>query len=283
VPATACRLAYDPGCATSSARSATRVCSITSEFHAPRPSVGFGAARGPSPLPSQTPRGNPGFSPERVLASRRDGHQVARRNAHLPARGHRQFQPAILAWKLALHLEPNTTCQLLAEAGKHLPAGSDASSVVADSGVENVNQEVNAWFDAGPLRRVLAQVEVSFSNSLIEAWWRSLKHGWLYLHQPDTLAALEKLIGFYVEQHNSVVPHAAFAGQTPDEMYFGRGDHVPGEVAACHAHARAARLKSDRGLSCGVCRPSVHDTPGLPDPPGSSGVLQMRDEMSGMS
>jgi hypothetical protein len=64
-----------------------------------------------------------------------------------------------------LHLEPNTTCQLLAEAAKHLPAGSDATTVVADSGVENVNQEVNAWFEVGPLHRVLAQVEVSFSNS----------------------------------------------------------------------------------------------------------------------
>jgi putative transposase len=80
------------------------------------------------------------------------------------------FSRRILAWKLMLHLEPNTTCQLLAEAAKHLPAGSDATSVVADSGVENVNEEVNAWFDVGPLRRVLAQVEVSFSNSMIEAW-----------------------------------------------------------------------------------------------------------------
>jgi putative transposase len=80
------------------------------------------------------------------------------------------FSRRILAWKLMLHLEPNTTCQLLAEAGKHLPAASDATSVVADSGVENVNEEVNALFGSGPLRRVLAQVEVSFSNSLIEAW-----------------------------------------------------------------------------------------------------------------
>jgi putative transposase len=137
------------------------------------------------------------------------------------------FSRRILARKLALHLEPNTTCQLLAEAGKHLPAGSDATSVVADSGIENVNEKVNALFEVGPLRRVLAQVEVSLSNSMIEAWWRSLKHGWLYLHQLDTFAALEKVIAFHVEQHNTLVPHAAFAGQTPDEMYFGRGDHLP--------------------------------------------------------
>jgi putative transposase len=111
----------------------------------------------------------------------------------------------------------------------------------------------------------------------------SLKHGWLYLHQLDTFAALEKLIAFYVEQHNNVVPHAAFAGQTPDEMYFGRGDHVPGELPAGHARARAARLKSNRELSCGACRPPVHDPLGCPDPSAISSVLQMREAIPGMS
>jgi putative transposase len=160
---------------------------------------------------------------------------------------------------------------------------SDTTSVVADSGVENVNQEVNTLFGSGPLRRVLAQIEVSFSNSMIEAWWRSLKHGWLHLDLLDTFAALEKLIAFYAEQHNSMVPHAAFAGQTPDEMYFGRGDRVPGELAAGHARARAARLKSNRELACEACRSPVHDPPGLPDPSANSRVLQIREGMSGMS
>jgi putative transposase len=130
---------------------------------------------------------------------------------------------------------------------------------------------------------VLAQVEVSFSNSMIEAWWRSLKHGWLYLHQIDTLATLEKLVAFYVEQHNNVVPHAAFAGQTPDEMYFGRGNHVPGELAAGHARARAARLESNRQLSCGACRPPVQDPSRLPDPSANLRMLPMRDGISGRS
>jgi hypothetical protein len=43
-----------------------------------------------------------------------------------------------------------------------------------------------------------------------------------------TFVALEKLIAFYVEQNSTVVPHAAFAGQTPDEMYFGRGPDPAG-------------------------------------------------------
>jgi putative transposase len=48
--------------------------------------------------------------------------------------------------------------------------------VVGDSGVENVNGAVDALLGLGRLRRVLAQVEVDFSNSMIEAFWRSMKH-----------------------------------------------------------------------------------------------------------
>ena len=39
-----------------------------------------------------------------------------------------------------------------------------------DSGSENVNGDVDQVFDVGPIRRVLAQVDVSYSNSMIEAW-----------------------------------------------------------------------------------------------------------------
>ena len=86
-----------------------------------------------------------------------------------------------------------------------------------------------------------------------------------------------------MDQHNGVVPHAAFAGQTPDEMYFGRGDHVPGELVAGRACARPARLKSNRELPCEACRPPVEDPLGRPDPSAIPGVLQMREEISGMS
>jgi hypothetical protein len=61
---------------------------------------------------------------------------------------------------------------------------------------------------------VLAQVEIDFSNSMIEAFWRSIKHNWLFLNQLDTPAAVERLVAFYVTEHNSIMPHAAFNGQT---------------------------------------------------------------------
>jgi hypothetical protein len=45
---------------------------------------------------------------------------------------------------------------------------------LADAGVENVNAQVDELITTGVLRRVLAFTELRFSNSMIEAWWRSL-------------------------------------------------------------------------------------------------------------
>jgi hypothetical protein len=44
---------------------------------------------------------------------------------------------------------------------------------VSDAGVENVNAQVDALIETGVLRRQLAFTELKFSNSMIEAWWRS--------------------------------------------------------------------------------------------------------------
>ena len=164
------------------------------------------------------------------------------------------FSRRILAWRLAASLAPGTTCQVLTDAADQLPELDGPATLYADSGIENVNGQVDDLLDLGKLRRVLAQVEVSFSNSMIEAWWRSLKYNWIYITQLDSFAALERLISFYVGEHNTKMPHAAFHGQTPDEVYFGRGDAVPDQLADARRLARQARLETNRNLSCEACR-----------------------------
>jgi hypothetical protein len=75
---------------------------------------------------------------------------------------------------------------------------------LADAGVENVNAQVDELITAGVLRRVLAFTELKFSNSMIEAWWRSLKHHWLFLHPLDSVTTVRRLVAFYVQEHNMV-------------------------------------------------------------------------------
>jgi len=89
------------------------------------------------------------------------------------------YSRRILSWTLEERLGSGGTCRILREAAVQLSHCSRETIVVADSGSENVNGAVEEMFDGKEFTRVLAQVEVTFSNSMIEAFWRSLKHGWL--------------------------------------------------------------------------------------------------------
>ena len=77
---------------------------------------------------------------------------------------------------------------------------SDKPTVIVDGGVENFNSAVDQVVASRLLKRVLAQTEIQFSNSLIESWWRILKHQWLYLNTLDSVATVRKLVAFYVER-----------------------------------------------------------------------------------
>ena len=71
--------------------------------------------------------------------------------------------------------------------------------LLVDGGVENFNSTVEKVVESGLLKRVLAQTEFTLSNSLIESWWRVLKHQWLYLNTLNTVATVRKLVVFYID------------------------------------------------------------------------------------
>ena len=81
----------------------------------------------------------------------------------------------------------------------------------------------------------------------------------LFLHALDRVATVRRLVAFYVDEHNRVLPHSAFCGQTPDEMYFGTGGAIPLELATRADAARRARLQANRSVSCETC-PSLKAT-----------------------
>ena len=122
-----------------------------------------------------------------------------------------------------------------------------------DSGIENLNSIVDPLFIESQLRRVLAQIDVTFSNSLIEAWWSRLKHQWLYLHQLDNITTVRRLVKFYVQQHNGVMPHSAFRGETPDEVYFEKASVVVDALTEQRALARSRRVAINQAAACPEC------------------------------
>jgi transposase InsO family protein len=87
------------------------------------------------------------------------------------------FSRRILAWRVADTFAPVNSVAVLLEASRGATRSSSAPVVLADAGVENVNAQVDELIDTGVLRRLLAFTELKFSNSMIEAWCRSLKIG----------------------------------------------------------------------------------------------------------
>ena len=166
------------------------------------------------------------------------------------------FSRRILAWKVAPTFDPDSTAELLLTASVEVV--DETPTLFADGGVENFNSAVDKLIESGLLTRLLAMTDIMFSNSLIESWFRSVKHQWLFLNTLDTVTAVEKLVSFYIAEHNRVLPHSAFKGQTPDEMYFGTGDAIPEELDAAKEAARAERLEVNRSRTCPVCDPLLN-------------------------
>ena len=162
------------------------------------------------------------------------------------------YSRRILAWQVAGTFDPTITAELLLTASKH--GVDEKPKLLADGGVENFNKAVDDLVEGGLLKRVLAQTDITFSNSMIESWWRVLKHQWLYLNTLDTISAIENLVAFYVQEHNSRLPHSAFRGQTLDEMYFKTGDGIPEKLEAARQEARQARAEANRKQECGACQ-----------------------------
>ena len=167
------------------------------------------------------------------------------------------FSRRILAWRVADTFAPVNSVAVLVEASRG--ATRSETTPVVIGGRRRGERECpgrradHHWV----LRRVLAFTELKFSNSMIEAWWRSLKHQWLFLHSLDSVTTVRRLVAFYVEQHNRVLPHSAFHGQTPEEMYFGTGDAVPEDLLSRATAALRTRAEANRSASCEVCPSAV--------------------------
>ena len=65
-------------------------------------------------------------------------------------------------------------------------------------------------------------------------------------------------IARWLRWYNEVMPHAAFEGQTPDEMVFGVGGTIRADLVARRAQAREERIQANRVAACGICRPEAN-------------------------
>jgi hypothetical protein len=173
------------------------------------------------------------------------------------------FSRKILSWRVSPRLESWRTGEFIKQAAFELrKVGARGTSLLADSGVENVNADVEEALKSTGIGLVLAQIEVSYSNSMVEALWRQMKHAWLFLNRLDTLATVERLVAFYVEQHNVVIPQWVHRGRTPDEVFNGDAVELPERLHEAHRDAIRDRIAANRRLNCDSCQVDTSEKEG---------------------
>lgn len=133
------------------------------------------------------------------------------------------FSRRIVAWRVADTFAPVNSVTVLLDASRAVAPSDTAPVVLADAGVENVNAQVDELIHTGVLRRLLAFTDLKFSNSMIEAWWRSLKHQWLFLHSLDSITTVRRLVAFYVDEHTACLRIPRFADRRRTRCTSGQG------------------------------------------------------------
>jgi putative transposase len=96
----------------------------------------------------------------------------------------------------------------------------DNISLIVDGGSENNNRVVEAFLTTTPIHKLVARVDVAFSNSMIEAVNKILKYDYLFRSQLSCRDHLDDEVRMAIGDYNDR-PHYALKGLTPNQAYSG--------------------------------------------------------------
>jgi len=64
---------------------------------------------------------------------------------------------------------------------------------------------------------------------------------------------VRRLIAKFIDEYNTIMPHSAFRGQTPAEIFYGTAPDIERRLAEERTKAREKRVEFNRALSCDTC------------------------------
>lgn len=170
------------------------------------------------------------------------------------------FSRFVLAWRVTDEINAKSTVDTIELARKKASAlldteaNSNATDVMMDPGTENRNDHVLTFITSKNLRRVLAQVDVRFSNSMVEGLFHGFKTKFLNHQKVKTPEDLLRKANFYFRQHNEIVPLAVHRGGKPIEIYkcqWGTAENT--KLQENKQLAMLARRKKNQEPPCSNC------------------------------
>jgi len=162
----------------------------------------------------------------------------------------------ILAWHVSTSIGGIQTKKLLKTALKNAMKLKklDVPELYVDGGTENNNKDVDQLIDDRILTRTIAQIDVIFSNSMIERLFYSLKNNFLYFQSLSSFNVLKHLVNYYFNEHNDRIPHSAFNGATPKEAFLGRiQENSLIKFKSQRENTIKKRIKKNKEKACRLC------------------------------
>jgi hypothetical protein len=133
------------------------------------------------------------------------------------------FSRFILNWKASLDYSAKITFQNISEAYEkyNLDKVNPRVDLVCDGGSENKGM-VDVFVNSPNMniQKLVAQTDIVFSNSMIEAVNKRMKYDFLFTTNLLNIEQTDQYLSYAVEQYNNK-PHSSLYGLTPTEAFNG--------------------------------------------------------------
>ena len=129
----------------------------------------------------------------------------------------------ILGYSVENSSSPKAIKNLLQEAYlKH--KNETPITLVTDAGVENVNNTVQEFINTTnpDIKHLIAQKDIPFSNSRIEAFNKIIKHQFLLPQKLANRKQLENALAMDVQTYNNIRPQLSLQRNTPEQTFSGK-------------------------------------------------------------
>ena len=163
------------------------------------------------------------------------------------------YSKMILGYRIENSSSPKAIRDLLEEAYLN-HKNKESITFVTDAGVENVNTTVHDFLDTTnqDIKHLIAQKDIPFSNSKIEAFNKIIKHQFLLPQNLTNRKQLETALVADVLTYNTIRPQFSLQGNTPAETFSGK----PIAINAYKTHfyeQKTLRISANQQNRCNGC------------------------------
>ncbi len=164
------------------------------------------------------------------------------------------FSRMILGWKISTEYKSAITLENLRHVYSQyfLEKEDPIIILLVDDGIENKGVVCSAIQKKEiKINKLIAQKEIRFSNSMIEAVNKRMKYDFLFRNQLLDFEHTQRFLETAVEQYNNR-PHSALFGLTPNEVFHGAKPDR-NFFSEQKEQAKILRKTENKSLACSNC------------------------------